>query len=135
MAELEINEILLIGLGGFIGAILRYAIGGLVPKQESGFPLGTLSVNVLGSFILSTILFLSEHSGIVNEKFRIFTTIGLLGALTTMSTFSYESLHLMDEGKWLIGIEYVLITVFATLLAVFAGKVSAEHLFQLGQKE
>lgn len=97
----------LIWLGGFIGAFLRYLISGWAQNGATTFPVGTLTVNVLGSFILSTILFISEYRGVISDETRIFLTIGLLGAFTTMSTFSYESFRLLESRDFfLLGSQY-----------------------------
>lgn len=115
--------LLLIGIGGFIGAILRYLVSGWIQNGISYFPLGTLCVNVIGSFFLSIILYLTENKGVFSEETRIFLTIGLLGAFTTMSTFSYESFRLL-EGKESLYLSINIIgTVLLTLFAVLLGKI------------
>jgi CrcB protein len=113
----------LIGIGGFIGAILRYLISGWAQNGATTFPLGTLTVNVLGSFILSSILFISEYRGVINDETRIFLTIGLLGAFTTMSTFSYESFRLLESRDFFYLSLNVIGTIFLTMFAVYMGKV------------
>ena len=79
--------LILIGIGGFIGAIFRYLISGWIQNNSSIFPLGTISVNFIGSFFLGFVMYLSEYLGMFDEKTRVFLTIGVLGAFTTMSTF------------------------------------------------
>jgi len=113
----------LIGIGGFIGAILRYLVSGWAQNGATTFPLGTLTVNVLGSFILSSILFISEYRGVINDETRIFLTIGLLGAFTTMSTFSYESFRLLESRDFFYLSLNVIGTIFLTMFAVYMGKV------------
>lgn len=113
----------LIGIGGFIGAILRYLISGWAQNGATTFPLGTLTVNVMGSFILSSILFISEYKGVISEETRIFLTIGLLGAFTTMSTFSYESFRLLESRDFFYLALNVIGTIFLTMFAVYLGKV------------
>lgn len=85
---------LIIGIGGFIGAVLRYGVGGWIQGTTTTFPVGTLGVNTLGSFFLALIMYLSEYSGFFSDQTRIFLTIGVIGAFTTMSTFSYESFRM-----------------------------------------
>jgi len=117
------NMILIVGLGGFIGAILRYLVSGWIQNGFTSFPTGTLSVNVIGSFFLSVILYLSENKGLFSEETRVFLTIGILGAFTTMSTFSYESFRLL-EGKDTVYLSInIIATVLLTLFAVFLGKL------------
>ena len=86
---------LLVGLGGFIGAILRYWISGWVQSGFVTFPVGTLAVNFLGSLVLSLIMYASQYRGLLGEEARIFLAIGVLGSFTTMSTFSFESMKLL----------------------------------------
>lgn len=112
----------LIGIGGFIGAILRYLISGWAQNGATTFPLGTLTVNVLGSFILSSILFISEYRGVISDETRIFLTIGLLGAFTTMSTFSYESFRLLESRDFFYLALNIIGTIFLTMFAVYMGK-------------
>jgi len=113
----------LIGIGGFIGAILRYLISGWAQNGVTTFPLGTLTVNVLGSFILSSILFISEYRGVISDETRIFLTIGLLGAFTTMSTFSYESFRLLESRDFFYFTLNIIGTIFLTMFAIYMGKI------------
>ena len=114
---------LIIGIGSFIGGILRYWISGWVQSGALTFPLGTLVVNFIGSLVLSLIMYLSEHAGLFSEEIRIFWTIGLLGSFTTMSAFSYESFRLLEQNEnMLFGLNMVG-TVILTLAAVYLGKL------------
>ena len=114
---------LIIGIGSFIGGILRYWVSGWVQSGVLTFPLGTLAVNFIGSLILSLIMYLSEHAGLFSEEIRIFWTIGLLGSFTTMSAFSYESFRLLEQNEnMLFGLNMVG-TVILTLAAVYLGKL------------
>ena len=115
--------LLLVGIGGFIGAILRYLVSGWIQNGISYFPLGTLSVNIIGSFFLSVILYLTEHKGVFSEETRIFLTIGILGAFTTMSTFSYESFRLLEGKETLYLSINIIATILLTLFAVLLGKI------------
>ena len=92
--------VLLVGIDGFLGAILRYWISGWIQSGFIVFPLGTLGVNFLGAFILSLVMYLSEFRGYFTEETRIFLSIGVLGSFTTMSTFSYESFKRLEHRKW-----------------------------------
>jgi len=112
-----------IGAGGFIGAILRYWVSGWIQASAITFPLGTLGVNFIGSFLLSLVMFLSEFKGYFNEEARIFLTIGLLGSFTTFSTFSYESFRLLEQQEHLLFSANVIGSVALTLLAVYLGKI------------
>ena len=115
--------LLLIGMGGFIGAIFRYFISGWIQNSIISFPIGTLGVNFIGSFFISLIMYSSEYRGFFNEETRIFLTVGLLGAFTTMSAFSYESFKLLEQKETLLVICNVVGTICLTFFAVFLGKI------------
>jgi CrcB protein len=115
--------ILWIGIGGFVGAILRYWISGWIQAGAVTFPVGTLAVNFLGSFFLAMVMFLSEFKGYFNEETRIFLSIGLLGSFTTMSTFSYESFKLLEQQEHLLFSVNVIGSVALTLMAIYLGKI------------
>jgi len=115
--------VLWIGLGGFLGALLRYWISGWIQAGMVTFPLGTLAVNFIGSFILALVMFLSEFKGYFTEETRIFLSIGLLGSFTTMSTFSYESFKLLEQQEHMLFSVNVIGSVALTLLAVYLGKI------------
>lgn len=117
--------ILLVGIGGFIGAILRYTLGGWIQNGFVDFPVGTLTVNTLGSFFLGLIMYLSEYQGLFSEDTRIFLTIGIMGAFTTLSTFGYESFRLLDDSKLTLLAINLVSTVLFSLLAVYLGKIVA----------
>ncbi len=115
--------LLWIGLGGFIGALFRYWLSGWVQAGAVTFPLGTLAVNFVGSFILALVMFLSEFKGYFGEETRIFLSIGLLGSFTTMSTFSYESFKLLEQQEHMLFSANVVGSVVLTLLAIYLGKI------------
>lgn len=115
--------IVLIGVGGFIGAVLRYLVAGWIQNGVTSFPLGTLGVNFIGSFLLGFVMYLSEYQGFFNEEARVFLTIGILGAFTTMSTFSYESFRLLEQNEFMLLGLNVAGTVFLTLFAVYLSKL------------
>ncbi len=120
-------KLLVIGLGGFIGAILRYGVSGWAYKIIGArMPFGTLVVNILGSFILGLFLFLAEGRFNIGPLWRGFIAIGMMGALTTFSTFSYETLALLQGNLWIQAFLNILLNVLLTLLAVWAGMVVAK---------
>jgi CrcB protein len=127
--NLTVYRLIIIGLGRFVGAILRFVISGLVQDGFTMFPFGTLFVNVVGSFFLSFIMYSTEYLGLFSDETRIFLTIGLLGSFTTMSTFSYESFRLLEQKSWMFILNVVL-TITLTLFAVFLGKTLAISLWR-----
>ena len=118
---MDLSKIIAVGLGGFLGAVGRYWISGLAQKLSDRFPLGTLSVNLLGSFILGLLATLFLEKMIVNQELRLFFLVGLLGAFTTYSTFSFETLNLMRGGEWMFAGLNILANLVGTLIAVWAG--------------
>ncbi len=114
-------KLLFIGLGGFVGAILRYWMSGWVyGLAQGGFPAGTLAVNAVGSFVLGLVIGVIENH-IVPAHLQLFLTIGLLGAFTTFSTFSFETYALIEIGSFGKAVINILASVGVGLLAVMAG--------------
>lgn len=107
-------------VGGALGAVARYAIGGWV-QGNAFFPYGTLAVNVAGSFILGLVM-AGTHAGFVSNDARLFLGVGLLGAFTTFSTFSFETFRLIENQEWLLAAANTLLNVGLALFAVFAAR-------------
>jgi fluoride exporter len=114
---------LIIGLGGFVGAILRYWISGWIQNGFLTFPLGTLGVNFVGSLLLALIMYASEYRGLFGEEVRVFLTIGVLGSFTTMSAFSFESMKLLEQSEHMMFGLNLIGTVSLCLLAIYLGKL------------
>jgi len=122
----------LIGLGGFCGAILRYLVSGWV-QSASGridFPYGTLAVNVLGCLAIGLLSQLATARGLFGPDTRALMFIGVLGAFTTFSTFSNETLNLIIEGNPLGALTNVGLQVLLCLGAVWAGHVLALQIWR-----
>ena len=101
----------------------RYWIGGWIQSGFITFPVGTLTVNFLGSLVLSIIVYTSQYRGLLGEEARIFLTVGLLGSFTTMSTFSFESIKLLEQSEHMMFGLNVVGTVSLCLLAIYLGKI------------
>ncbi|HEX6132741.1 MAG TPA: fluoride efflux transporter CrcB [Longimicrobiales bacterium] len=116
---------LYIAVGGSVGAIARYGLAGWIQDRTAfGFPWGTLVVNVTGSVLIGfAVRYLDAVS--VAPDVRALMTIGLLGAFTTFSTFSYETVALLEDGAWSRAALYVLGSVLLGLAAVYIGMGAA----------
>ena len=92
------HPIVLVGIGGFIGAVLRYVMSGIVQNmtQSVTFPHGTIVVNILGCFLMGIFSHLMESQAGMTAEMRLFLLVGLLGSFTTYSTFSHETLNLLQ---------------------------------------
>lgn len=117
----ELVKYLSVGIGGFLGAVGRYWLSGWAQKFTERFPLGTLSVNVIGSLVLGFLATLFLEKVMVSQELRLMMLIGLLGAFTTYSTFSLETLNLIRGNEWMLAGINILTNIFGTLLAVWAG--------------
>ncbi|MCH4294434.1 fluoride efflux transporter CrcB [Shewanella sp. 3B26] len=116
------NNVLYVAAGGAIGAVLRYSISILTLQLfGGGFPFGTLIVNVAGSFLMGCIYALAELSHI-SPEWKALIGIGLLGALTTFSTFSNETLLLMQQGELVKASLNVLLNLILCLTVVYLGQ-------------
>jgi fluoride exporter len=121
--------LLYIATGGLVGTVARYLLQGWVQTRSgTGFPLGTLAVNVAGSLALGFLIRYATGSTVVSPEVRAALTIGFCGAFTTMSTFSYESVALLGDGEYLRASLYMGGTIAGCVLAVVAGTVMAERL-------
>lgn len=121
----------IIGLGSFIGGAARYWLSGIV--MGALFPWGTLVVNVLGSFIVGFLYTIFSPVGLflVSSEIRYFLMIGVCGGFTTFSTFSLETLNLLQEGEFLRATVNIAATFFLCLLSVWLGHLFAGFLSQL----
>lgn len=120
-------DYLLIGIGGFLGANARYIIAGWVSRTLGlSFPYGTFIINVSGSFFLGLLMGLLHHHPLDFLHHRLFFAVGFLGAYTTFSTFSYETLRLAQDGQLTFVFIYILGSLLFSLAAVFLGFVFGE---------
>ncbi len=117
---------LFVFIGGGIGSVLRYLMSGWVYSLwGSNFPYGTLSVNIVGSFIIGFFLTLAEDKFLVTPDIRVFVAIGIVGGFTTFSTFSFETFKLLKNGSFLIGGLNIVVSITIGLIAVWLGSILA----------
>ena len=122
------STIIAVGIGGFFGAISRYLIATWVQKLSSSFfPIGTLSVNVIGSFLIGFLYLYFSHT--INPTLKAMLITGFLGALTTFSTFSLETLLLLQEGLYLKAGLNILLNVTLTISSTFAAIILFKKLY------
>jgi CrcB protein len=119
----------LVAVGGLIGAVARYWLAGVVQRLSgASFPAGTLAVNLLGSFVLGTVMVLSLERGLIDADVRTLLAVGVCGGFTTMSTFSYETLALLRDGETALAMGNVGVTVVGCVGAVWLGDLMARIL-------
>ncbi|MGD9368745.1 MAG: fluoride efflux transporter CrcB [Desulfobacteraceae bacterium] len=120
------QNLLFVGMGGFIGAVLRYVISGGVQKwtQSVDFPYGTLAVNLIGCLIIGMLTRLDEIRSFLSPEMRFLIMIGLLGAFTTYSTFSNEAISLINDRRFYMAAIYMGAHLILGLGAVMLGRMT-----------
>lgn len=115
------QTVLLVGGGGFLGSGLRYGISGLAQRLDpsAGFPVGTLTVNAIGCFLIGLVGALADSRGLFGPEMRLFFFIGVLGGFTTFSTFRFETFALLRAGETIRASANVLGSVFRCLVGLW----------------
>jgi CrcB protein len=126
-----LNNLIILGLGGFFGAISRYLLSSSVQNmlKDSSFPYGTLAVNILGCFVLGALAHLAETKGLLDAQTHLFLLVGFVGAFTTFSTFSLESASLFQNGQSAAGMLNILGSNLLGVGFVFIGQFMASRLW------
>ncbi len=123
------TRFLMVCLGGAFGTGARYLFGGWAQRAlGTAFPYGTLIINLVGSFLLAAIMYLSLEVGLIPANARVVLATGVMGGFTTYSTFNYETLKLLQTGSVAIGALNVAGTVVGCLVAGVLGLVVAKAL-------
>ncbi|KMY52373.1 membrane protein [Peribacillus loiseleuriae] len=114
-------NVLAVMLGGFFGAVCRYALGEWIPTTN-GFPLGTLLINLIGCIFLGWFLTFVSQKKTIRPEFTLIIGTGFIGSFTTFSTFSVETIHLFQEGLVFLALLYILTTTILGLLLAYLGR-------------
>lgn len=134
-----LRRYLIVGLGGFLGAVARYELGGLFRVGNGDFPAGTFVINLTGSFTLGLFLTLISEKFEVPVEWRLFFATGFVGAYTTFSSFTSETITLFRQGFWAVGLLYSAASLVGGMVCVRLGFGLARRIafgsFQLGQAE
>ena len=109
-----------VGAGGLFGSVMRYLISLLPIRHESGFPLLTLGVNILGAFFIGLIVAFAGKDISIGPRTLLFLKVGVCGGFTTFSTFALEAHGLMGGGKAFVGLSYIALSVVLCIAAITA---------------
>ncbi len=117
------KDLLLVGIGGFVGSVARYKLGGLVlhATVQSRFPYSTFAVNLVGCLVAGMLAGLAERHAWFGADTRLFLFAGLLGGFTTFSAFGIDALFLLRRGEWSIAATYVGASAVAGVALVWLG--------------
>src|SRR3990172_6104431 len=120
-------HLLIVGVGGFVGSILRYWMSGVAQRWTySDFPIGTLVVNLVGCLAVGAFWSLVEYREWFSPETRLFVTVGILGGFTTFSAFGYETFALLHDREYLAALANVGANVLAGIAAVIIGWMAAK---------
>lgn len=119
----------LVGIGGALGAVIRYTLGLWVKGWNHGlFPVGTFIINVSGSFLIGMITTLALERSVISPRVRLAVTTGFLGGYTTFSTFSFETVQLFIKGNASLAMIYALTSIFLGLIGAWLGIAAARKI-------
>ena len=121
-----------VAIGSAVGGVIRYLLGGAIQRAlAASFPVGTLVINVTGSALLGFIFRYALETPAVTPEIRALLGVGFCGGYTTFSTFSYETLTLLEDGDWRRAGLYVGGSLIGSVLAAFLGFMAARELIAL----
>jgi len=116
------NPYLLVGIGGAIGAMARFAAGSAIGNLPNGFPLATALINVLGSLAMGVLIgVLAKTTPQYQNEIRLFVAVGIFGGFTTFSSFSLDAITMIERGDFLLAAFYIVGSVLLSLAALYVG--------------
>lgn len=121
-------ECMIVGAGGFIGAVCRYLIGLIPLEQGSVFPVKTFAINVLGSFVIGVIAALAAKDSWLDPQIVLFLKVGICGGFTTFSSFALETADMLKSGSEATAVLYVSLSMLIGVAAVFAGQWAVNYM-------
>jgi CrcB protein len=125
-----LNELVALALAGALGTLGRYTLSGWAYRvMGEGFAFGTLTVNVVGCFLLGLLMHVGLATDLLPRTLRFAATVGFLGAFTTYSTFGYETMRYLEDGAWMLAAANVGANLALGLFATWAGLTAARAAF------
>lgn len=126
------NNLFLVGAGGFVGSILRYVISSAIQQvtKSASFPIGTLAVNLVGCFIIGFLSHLADTRGFFTPESRALVFVGFLGGFTTFSTFGNESVNLLRGGETMPALTNTILHIAFGFGAVWLGRAAANLIWK-----
>ena len=118
---MNILSILMVGIGGFVGSCSRYMLTIMFEKSNAEFPFGTLMSNVIAALLIGFIIGMERQSPVLSHNVKLFLTTGLLGGLSTFSTFSMETVYYFENGKFILAAGNILLNLGLCLVCVCIG--------------
>ncbi|MEI7695712.1 MAG: fluoride efflux transporter CrcB [Chlorobium sp.] len=120
------GAVMLVGMGGFLGSVARYGVALLVAPVLTGFPLPTLLVNILGSFLIGFLSELAISTTLVSPEARLFLVTGFCGGFTTFSAYMFEHTALLKDGQLFYASLYLGGSIAGGLIALYTGALLAK---------
>lgn len=122
-------DLIVVAIGGAVGSVTRYLIGNFVSKNYHGsFPIGTFFINIVGCFLMGLFMSSLIQKEMVDTSWRLFLCVGLLGGFTTFSSFGYEALTMLSNGKLMMAGMYAGCSVVAGLFAAITGMMMSKFI-------
>jgi len=116
-------NILAVGAGGFIGAVLRYLIGKITIRENTVFPIKTFAINVIGCLIIGLITVLAAKNTHIDQRWILFLKVGLCGGFTTFSTFALETTDLLKGGHTAVAFLYAVLSIVVGCAVIFGAEL------------